>query len=137
MKAQDIVVEGKTQIENAQNPLPPEGPGVIAEWEDGKLTEWGSFSSTGIAAARTFRAMKLEPGDLRLIAACVGGSYGSKHIVGNNQIMFYSAALAKVTRRPVAMFFNREEHLAAYQIRVPGRARYKIGMKKDGTVTKR
>ena len=40
----DIIIEGTARLESAQNPLPPEAPGVIAEWEDGKLTVWGSFN---------------------------------------------------------------------------------------------
>ena len=89
----EIIVDGTTAIESAQNPLPPEGPGVIAEWDGDKLTEWGSFSSPGIAHLSARGAMKLPPDGLRLIAACVGGSYGSKHVVGTNHIMLYAAAL--------------------------------------------
>ncbi len=131
----DIIVDGAVKLESGQNPLPPEPPGVIAEWEGGTLTEWGSFSSLGISQSRAAMAMKLPPGGLRLIAAFVGGSYGSKHITAVSHIIFYAAALAKATRQPVALFYSKEEHFASYQVRMGARAHYKVGMKKDGTVT--
>jgi xanthine dehydrogenase molybdenum-binding subunit len=129
----DIIVEGTARLESGQNPLPPEAPAVIAEWEEGKLTEWGSFSSPGLTVHPARAVMRLEEGNLRLIAADVGGSYGSKH--GDLRTMAYAAALAGATRRPVGLFYTKEEHFASFQVRMGSRAYYKIGMKKDGTVT--
>jgi xanthine dehydrogenase molybdenum-binding subunit len=129
----DIIVEGTARLESAQNALPPEAPGVIAEWEDGKLTEWGAFSSLGVTIIGAGVVMKLAPGNLRLIAADVGGSYGSKH--GDVRIMAHTALLAGAARRPVGLFYTKEEHLASFQVRIRSRAHYKVGMKKDGTVT--
>ena len=131
----DIIVEGTARLESGQNPLPPEAPGVIAEWEDGKLTMWGSFSSPGLAMVRARTEMGLAPDDLRLIAAYVGGSFGSKHITGNDNILLYAAALARAARAPVGLLYTREEQFTAYHVRMRSRASYKVGMKKDGTVT--
>lgn len=47
----------------------------------------------------------------------------------------YAAALAKATRRPVALFYTKEEQIAAQSNRLGSEATYKIGLKKDGTVT--
>lgn len=132
----DVIAEGSARVESGQNPLPAEAPGVIAEWEsDDRLTEWGSFSSLGIAQSRAQAAMKLPPGGLRLIAAYVGGSFGSKHITAVSHIMFYAAALARVTGHPVAIFYTKNEHFTSYQVRMGSRTSYRIGMKKDGAVT--
>jgi xanthine dehydrogenase molybdenum-binding subunit len=131
----DIIVEGTAKLENAQNPLPMETPGVIAEWEGDRLTEWGSFSSPGLAMFRAQAEMRLPPGNLRLIAAYVGGSFGSKHITGNDHLILYAAALAKAAHRPVGIFYTREEHFTSYHVRMGCRASYRVGMKKDGTVT--
>lgn len=91
----DIIVEGTARVENGQNPLPTEAPGVIAEWEDGKLTLWGAIQSVGLAEIALRTAIGLPQGDVRLIQPYVGGSFGSK----NNPIMvnLHAAALAKAT----------------------------------------
>lgn len=132
-KEADIVVEGTARVENAQNALPPESPGVIAEWEDGKLTLWGSIQSVGASEIAMRAATGLPQGDLRLIPAYVGGSYGSKNNVSLPGL--YAAALARATRRPVSLCYSKEEHFSSYKRRMMSRATYKVGMKRDGTVT--
>lgn len=129
----DAVVEAEARLENAQNAAPIEAPGVIAEWEGNKLTEWGSFQSVGLPEVAIRSALRLPPADVRLIAAHVGGSFGSKNDPRGPAL--YAVALAKAARQPVAMLYSKEEHFASYQVRMDSRARYKVGIKKDGTIT--
>lgn len=131
----DEIIEGYATVSNAQNPLPPEPPSIIAEWDGSKLTVKGSMAMVGISNLYTALATKSELHDVRILPSYVGGNYGSKLICGNMGVIIYAAALAKETRKPVAMFYTKEEHLASYQIRMPCEAHYKIGIKKDGTVT--
>jgi xanthine dehydrogenase molybdenum-binding subunit len=131
----DEIVEGSTSLLSAQNPLPPEPPCIIAEWEGRKLTLSGSMSSPGLCQLYVAPATKSAPSDVRIIASCVGGSYGSKHLCGHIGPVLYAAALAKATRKPVGMFYTKEEHLSSFQVRMNCNAHFKIGIKKDGTVT--
>lgn len=132
-KEADVVAEGAFSVENFQNPLPPEGPGAIAEWKDGKLTVWASIQGIGINEITLRQALRLPPGSLRLIATYCGGSYGSKHTISGP--IFFTSALAQATGRPVSLCLTKEEHFASYRVRMGSRGSYKVGMKKDGTVT--
>jgi xanthine dehydrogenase molybdenum-binding subunit len=49
-------------------------------------------------------------------------------------LVFYAAALAKAAGRSVKLFYTKEEHFAAYTLRLGSRFTGKIGIKKDGTV---
>ena len=71
--------------------------------------------------------------DVRDIGTQCGGSYGTKN---SNMIpVTYAAALAKVTGRPVKVYYTKEEHFSTYSLRLGSRIHSKVGIKKDGTVT--
>lgn len=129
------IEEGDCYILSGQNALPPESPSVICEWDGDDLIIRGSNSAPGAVKIATAPAMGMPMGKMRLITPFVGGSYGSKVISICSSIIFYAAALAKVARRPVALFYTKEEHFATYLTRLTSKAHYKIGLKKDGTVT--
>lgn len=131
----DVIVENTSVLDNAQNPLPPESPGIIAEWEGEYLTVRGSMSSSGLCKMMNAPCMKIPISNMRVIPAYVGGSYGSKHFSSQGLIILYASALAKATSRPVGLFYDREEHFTVQTGRMNSVGRYKIGMKKDGTVT--
>ena len=128
----DIVCEGTYGYENIPNPLPIEPPGVIAEWQDeNKLTVWSGTQSA--SWHRFIMQSKMGFPDIRAIDTHCGGSFGSKNYAP--QPLFYAAALAKVTGRPVKVYFSKEEHFGAFALRLGSRFSGKIGIKKDGTVT--
>lgn len=128
----DIVCEGTYGYENIPNPLPIEPPGVIAEWQDeNKLTVWSGTQSA--SWHRFIMQSKMGFPDIRAIDTHCGGSFGSKNYAP--QPLFYAAALAKMTGRPVKVCFSKEEHFGAFALRLGSRFRGKIGIKKDGTVT--
>lgn len=131
----DVIVENTSHLESGQNPMPHEAPGVIAEWDGEDLVVSGSLSSAGLCKMMNAPLMGLPISGMRVIPACVGGSFGSKHISSCGGIIMYAAALSKVTKRPVALFYTKEEQMAAQSNRLRSEATYKIGLKKDGTVT--
>lgn len=134
-KEADIIVEDEAFLESGQNPLPPEPAGAITYWDGGVLTVFGSLSGIGAMKLLCASALGISPSQFRVQAACVGGSYGSKIGASNCHPIVYSAALSQLTHVPVSFNFSKEEQLGVYSLRMPSRAHYKIGMKRDGTVT--
>jgi xanthine dehydrogenase molybdenum-binding subunit len=127
----DFIAEETFSYENIPNPLPLEPPGVIAEWgASNNLTVW---SATQSASWHRFMMLsKMGFPDIRTIGTQCGGSFGSKNY--SAQPLFYAAALAKATGRPVKVCFSKEEHFSAFVLRLGSRIKGKIGIKKDGTV---
>ncbi len=129
--ASDFIVAGTGSYENIPNPLPLEPPGVIAEWSgSNSLTVWSATQSA--SWHRFIMLSKMGFPDIRTISTQCGGSFGSKNY--SAQPMFYAAALAKATGRPVKVCFSKEEQFGAFVLRLGSRFRGKIGIKKDGTV---
>ena len=127
----DVVVENDSLLDNAQNPLPPEAPGIICEWEGQYLTVRGSMSSSGLCKMMNAPFMQIPISNMRVIPAYVGGSYGSKHFSSQGSIILYASALAKVTNRPVGLFYDREEHFTAQTSRMVSKGHY-INVSKCG-----
>jgi len=131
----DLIIENTAHLKSGQNPLPHEAPGVVAQWTGDDLLVTGSMSSAGLCKMMNAPYMNLPISGMRVVPDCVGGSFGSKHLSSNGIIILYAAALAKATGRPVALHMTKEEHLTVHTLRMPVEGRYKIGFKKDGTVT--
>jgi CO/xanthine dehydrogenase Mo-binding subunit len=128
----DFIGEGTYSYENIANPLPLEPPGVIAEWEGpNQLTIWSATQSA--SWHRFIMISKMGFPDIRAISTHCGGSFGSKNY--SAQPLFYAAALAKATGKPVKVMYTKEEHFSAFALRLGSRFRGKVGIKKDGTVT--
>lgn len=128
----DEIIEGTGFYECFPNPLPPEPPGVIAYWKNpDKLVVYTATQSLGLnkyLAQPMFNMI-----DTQFIATQCGGSYGTKN--ANMTPVGYAAMLSKATRRPVKVYFTKEEHLAAYSLRISCRINARVGIKNDGTVT--
>lgn len=128
----DFVVDGTSSYENMPNPLPLEPPGVIVRWDGpNKLTAWSAAQSAGWH--RFVMLVSLGFPDIRSISTHCGGSFGSKNYAG--MPFMYAAALAKVTSRPVKIFYGKAEHMAAFVVRPGSQINARIGMKKDGRLT--
>jgi CO/xanthine dehydrogenase Mo-binding subunit len=129
----DIITEGKFGYENIPNPLPPESPGAIALWEEpNRVTLWVSNQASYMDKITLFHAMGRKV-EVRSIGGPCGGSYGSKFM--SWQVQCYAALLSRATGKPVKLVFTKEEHLAAFTMRIASRMKARVGMKKDGTVT--
>ena len=131
-KEADFIREGTFKYENIANPLPIEPPGVIAKWEDEeRLTVWSGTQSA--SWHRFIMQPKMGFLDIRSISTQCGGSFGSKNYAPLP--LFYAAALAKRTGRPVKVCLTKDEHFSAFVLRLGSRFRGKVGMKRDGTIT--
>jgi CO/xanthine dehydrogenase Mo-binding subunit len=132
-KEADIITEGDYEYDNIPNPLPPEPPGAIADWEAPDTVHvW--LSSQGPYFDRlSLYYMLGRKINVNVTACQCGGSYGSK---GNSfPIILQAVMLAKAARKPVKLCMSKEEHLNAFTLRLGSRIRGKVGIKNDGTVT--
>jgi xanthine dehydrogenase molybdenum-binding subunit len=128
----DFIVEGTYTYENFANPLPPEPPGAIANWEGPEqLTIRVATQSPFICRVRGQSALNFV--DMRIISTHCGGSYGTKNQCLDS--ILYASALAKVTGRPVKVYYTKEEHFNAFTLRLGSRIHGKVGIKNDGSVT--
>jgi CO/xanthine dehydrogenase Mo-binding subunit len=128
----DVVCQGSCAYDGLPNPLPPEPPGAIAKWENDKeLIIWSATQSASFQG--WVLQTKMGPVNIRSIGTHCGGSYGSKNFYP--QICYYAAALAKVTRRPVKVYYTKSEHMGAFVLRPECRIHARVGLKRDGTVT--
>ena len=132
-KEADIIAEGTYAYENIPNPLTAEPPGAIAAWEGpDNLTVWSSAQNPYWEGVLLYLMMGRKV-HVRYIGTQCGGSYGTRLM--SWQLTLYAAALAKAANRPVKVCYTREEHFAAYGLRLGSRIHGKVGMKKDGTIT--
>jgi CO/xanthine dehydrogenase Mo-binding subunit len=129
----DVVVEGTCSYESLPNPLPPEPPGVIALWEEpARATFWLSSQAPHQDKTILYYAFGREV-EVRVVGCACGGSYGSK--IMSTLLALQAAALSRATGRPVRLLMSKEEHLAAFTLRVGSRLSGRVGLRRDGTVT--
>jgi xanthine dehydrogenase molybdenum-binding subunit len=129
----DVTSEGTFGYENIPNALPPESVGAVARWDEpNKVTVWGT-SQAPYMDKMTLSYVFNKQVDVRCVGSHVGGSYGTK--IMSWQVQAYAVLLSKATGRPVKVMFTKEEHMAAFTLRIGSRIHARVGMKTDGTIT--
>ncbi len=105
----------------------------IAKWDAGKLIVYAS--TQGVANARTDIAkdFNLPLSKVRVICKYMGGGFGNKNQAQDYDYM--AAVLAKNLGQPVKLEFTREDDYIGMHGRWASEQKYKIGVKKDGTIT--
>ena len=105
----------------------------VAKWDAGKLTVFAS--TQGVSNARTDIAQDfgLPLSKVRVVSKYMGGGFGNKNQAQDYDYM--AAVLAKVTSQPVKLEFTREDDYIGMHGRWSSEQHYKIGVKKDGTIT--
>jgi xanthine dehydrogenase molybdenum-binding subunit len=105
----------------------------VAKWEAGKLTVYAS--TQGVSNARTDIAKDfgLPLSKVRVVSKYMGGGFGNKNQAQDYDYM--AAVLAKVSGQPVKLEFTREDDYIGMHGRWSSEQHYKIGVKKDGTIT--
>ena len=132
-KDSDIVMEEKYELHYVTHTCM--GPGcVIADFDThSKLTIYTQTQYPYNYKMDLAPALDIPAGDIRVIQPPVGGAFGSKlDVYPFEPIAVY---LAKKARRPVKLFFSREEEFIASPTRQPARVYIKQGAKEDGTIT--
>jgi len=105
----------------------------IAKWDAGKLTVFAS--TQGVSNARTDIAkdFNLPLSKVRVLCKYMGGGFGNKNQAQDYDYM--AVVLARVAGQPVKVEFTREDDYIGMHGRWASEQRYKIGVKKDGTIT--
>jgi len=105
----------------------------LAKWDAGKLTVYAS--TQGVSNARTDIAKDfgLPLSKVRVVCKYMGGGFGNKNQAQDYDYM--AAVLARVTGQPVKLEFTREDDYIGMHGRWASEQRYKVGVKKDGTIT--
>ena len=113
-----------------QCPIEPHS--AISIWEAGKLTIYCSTQSPHYFQHYIAREFGLPMGDVRVIKTYVGGGFGGK--LEPTGLEFAGAVLAKITGRPVKMFYDRPDMFAHNRGRHKQIMEIKTGVDKDGKI---
>jgi xanthine dehydrogenase YagR molybdenum-binding subunit len=128
----EVVVETRFTTEAAlHNSM--ETHGAVASWDGHTLTLWSSTQDIYGARQQVAAALELQQNQVHVIKRYMGGGFGSKFGAHNSGLL--AAWAAYTLGRPVKYMLSRvEENLAAGN-RPPSIQRYKLGARKDGTLT--
>lgn len=113
-----------------QCPIEPHS--AISMWEGGKLTVYCSTQSPHYFQHYIAREFGLPMGDVRVIKTYVGGGFGGK--LEPTGLEFAGAVLARITGRPVKMFYDRHDMFAHNRGRHRQIMEITTGVDKDGKI---
>ncbi len=108
--------------------------GVIAQWEDGRLTVWSATQAPFVVQETLAELFGLPREAVRVIVPPLGGGYGGKGYVRLEPMV---AALAwKANGRPVRLILERSEEFVTLT-RHAACIRIRTGVRRDGVLTVR
>jgi xanthine dehydrogenase molybdenum-binding subunit len=131
LKEADLVVE-QTYRTQSTSPLALEPRYAVATWQGDRLTVWKASRNVYGDREKLARIFQLPHERVRVIAAYLGGGFGSKD---ETRLGLITALLAKKAGRPVRMGYTREEELGYGKWRHATTTKIKLALKRDGTIT--
>jgi 4-hydroxybenzoyl-CoA reductase alpha subunit len=116
-----------------QSPIEPHAS--IAMWEDdgSTLVLYASTQVPHYLQYMVARVLNIPLGRIRIVRPPVGGGFGAKLDTTSQDLI--SAIASRKLGRPVKMVYTREEMFLHGRGRHKQHMHFKIGMKKDGTLT--
>ncbi len=130
-KESAYIAEGDFSYDRLPHPLPPESPGCIAEYTGSNQIK--IYYNGGCPHLMKLDLEDSIPGaTVRCIALHAGGSYGSKQKTPH--LAMQAIAMAKVTRRPVKLQMDKNDHMLMFELREGSRIKGKIGITEDGII---
>jgi xanthine dehydrogenase molybdenum-binding subunit len=105
----------------------------LAHWEGDKLTLYTPTGGIANCQHDTARDLGLPDDKVRIVCQYMGGNFGNKN--QNQDADLIAAMLAKQTGAPVMLELSRREDWLGMHGRWHTVQYYKVGAKKDGTVT--
>jgi len=131
MKDADVVVE-QTYRTQATSPLALEPRYTVASWQGDRLTVWKASRNVHGDRDKLARIFQLPHDHVRVVAAYLGGGFGSKD---ETRLGHLTALLARKAGRPVRMGYTREEELGYGKWRHATTTTIRMGLKNDGAIT--
>ncbi|MGH7818089.1 MAG: xanthine dehydrogenase family protein molybdopterin-binding subunit [Candidatus Binatia bacterium] len=131
MKEAEIIVE-QTYRTQSTSPLALEPRYSVAAWQGDRLTVWKASRNVYGDREKLASIFALPHDRVRVIAAYLGGGFGSKDETRLGPI---TALLARKAGRPVRMGYTREEELGYGKWRHATTTWIRMGVKRDGTIT--
>jgi len=128
----DLIIEREYRTQRIEHSyLEPEAVVVVPEGD--RLIIYASAQYPNLVRGDIATALNMPQNKIHLIQATLGGGFGGKHeavvLAGVR-----AALVALKTGRPVKMEYSREESMIESSKRHPYILKYKIGVKKDGTI---
>jgi CO/xanthine dehydrogenase Mo-binding subunit len=132
--AADVIVEGEYRCGH-QEQLYIETNGVIAvPGADDEITVYGSMQCP-YYVHRALKVLLGVPDDkVRVVQTETGGGFGGKEEYPS-MIACHAALLARKSRRPVKLIYDRVEDMLATTKRHPAIVRHRTGVTRDGRLT--
>ena len=106
--------------------------GLVAHWDDGKLTAYVSTQGLSNTHQNLARATRLPQGKVRVLCDYMGGGFGSK--IGPWDFAPQVAELSRQLGVPVKCMMSRAGTLLSGGGRAPAVVHVKIGATKDGKI---
>jgi xanthine dehydrogenase YagR molybdenum-binding subunit len=128
----DVIVE-KTYRTGFEIHNPAETHGSVAAWEGDHLVVYDSTQNVHSVRDGLARALKVPAANVTVIKNYMGGGFGSK--LGLNEYTVAAANLARQAGRPVKILLSRRDNAVCVGYRPSSSQTYKVGAKKDGTLT--
>jgi len=125
----DVVVRQRI-VNHRVAPLPMEGRVCAAAWDGHRLTFYASSQGVNVARHQLADRLGLDPGAVRVIAADVGGGFGSKGLLSPEELVV--AWLAIRTGHPLRWAETRSENLLAMPHGRGQTQEVSIGATRDG-----
>lgn len=132
--AADVVLEQTFRIGRVTG-LPMEPRAVVAQWRPGarELTAHVSTQVPHLVRMQLAESLHLDEGDVRVIAADVGGGYGLKLGVYPEDVL--ACLHSMLLRAPVKWVEDRQEHFRATTHARESVHRFRIAAMADGRIT--
>ncbi len=129
----DVIIEGTYRVGH-QEQLYIENNAMIAlPREDGGISIHGSLQCPYYVHRALIAGLALDDAHVQVVQAETGGGFGGKEDYPS-MIALHAALLARRTRRPVRMIYDRHEDLAATTKRHPAVIHHRTGLTRDGRI---
>ncbi len=124
------IIEGE-YVTGSQEHVYLETQGMLAQWQDGRLTVRGSMQCPYYVLDALTHLFGRSRDAFRVIQSPVGGGFGGKEEYPS-LLAIHAALLAEKSGAPVKMIYDRQEDMAVTTKRHPSRTRHRTALDKDG-----
>jgi xanthine dehydrogenase YagR molybdenum-binding subunit len=120
----------RTQV---QTHSPMETHGVVAKWDEGKITIWASTQGTFTVRNQVADHFGIPKSNVRVITKFMGGGFGSK--LKADTYTMLAVKLARKSKKPVRMMLSRKEDHLTTGNRPDSLQTVSVGATKEGKIT--